>query len=57
MEKNDDVIHDEQKKAIKLMAVMMALVMAMMIALPGSAFAYTQYERIVANGHGSFNAP
>lgn len=56
MEKNDDVIHDEQKKAVKLMAAMMALVMAMMLALPGSAFAYTQYERIVANGHGSLNA-
>lgn len=56
MEKNDDVIHDEQKKAVKLMAAMMAVVMAMILTLPGSAFAYTQYERIVANGHGSLNA-
>lgn len=56
MEKNDDVIHDEQKKAVKLMAAMMAVVMAMILTLPGSAFAYTQYECIVANGHGSLNA-
>jgi uncharacterized protein YgiM (DUF1202 family) len=53
---NEEKLQEEHKKAIKLMAVMMALVMAMMLTLPGSAFAYTQYERIVANGHGSLNA-
>lgn len=53
---NEEKLHDEQKKAVKLMAAMMAVVMAMMLTLPGLAFAYTQYERIVANGHGSLNA-
>lgn len=53
---NEEKLQEEHKKAIKLMAVMMALVMAMMLTLPGSAFAYTQYEHIVANGHGSLNA-
>lgn len=53
---NEEKLHEEHKKAIKLMAVMMAVVMSIMLALPGSAFAYTQYERIVANGHGSLNA-
>lgn len=53
---NEEKLQEEQKKAVKLMAAMMAVVMAMMLTLPGSAFAYTQYERIVANGHGSLNA-
>ena len=52
---NSGIKHDN-KKAVRVMAAMMAFVMAMMLALPGSAFAYTQYERIVANGHGSLNA-
>ena len=53
---NEEKLQEEQKKAVKLMAAMMAVVMAMMLTLPGSAVAYTQYERIVANGHGSLNA-
>lgn len=53
---NEEKLQEGQKKAVKLMAAMMAVVMAMMLTLPGSAFAYTQYERIVANGHGSLNA-
>lgn len=51
-----DETKQDSKKAIKLMAGVMAFVIAVMLALPGSAFAYTQYERIVANGHGSLNA-
>ena len=50
---NKEKLQDEQKKAIKIMAAMMALVMAMMIAFPGSAFAYTQKETIVNDGHGT----
>lgn len=50
---NEEKLQEDHKKAIKLMAVMMAFVMAMMLALPGSAFAYTQYEQIVSNGHGT----
>ena len=53
---NEEKLQEEQKKAVKLMAAMMAVVMAMMLTLPGSAFAYTQHEHIVANGHGSLNA-
>lgn len=50
---NEEKLQEEQKKAVKLMAAMMAVVMAMMLTLPSSAFAYTQYEKIVSNGHGT----
>lgn len=49
---NEEKLQEEQKKAVKLMAAMMAVVMAMILTLPGSAMAYTQHEQIISNGHG-----
>lgn len=46
----------ETKCALKIMAGMAAFLIAAVLCMPGNAFAYTQYENIVTNGHGSLNA-
>lgn len=43
----------ETKTALKIIAGMLAFMVAMCLAMPGSAFAYEQREQIVNNGHGT----
>lgn len=52
-EEKEPKLSYESKTALKIVIAMLALLVAFCVAMPGSAFAYTQKEQIVNNGHGT----
>lgn len=50
-----EVLTYESKTALKIVGVMLAFLLAISVFCPGSAFAYTQKEQIISNGHGSIS--
>lgn len=57
MKQNDEETKDEarysNRVALKIIAAMVALMLVIAALMPGTAFAYTQIDRIVSSGHGT----
>lgn len=51
----EEVLTYESKTALKIVGVMLAFLLAASALCPGFAFAYTQKEQIISNGHGSIS--
>lgn len=51
----EEVLTYENKVALKIIGVMLAFLLAASALCPGFAFAYTQKEQIISNGHGSIS--
>lgn len=51
----EEVLTYESKTALKIVGIMLAFLLAVSALCPGFAFAYTQKEQIISNGHGSIS--
>lgn len=51
----EEALTYESKTSLKIVGVMLAFLLAISVFCPGSAFAYTQKEQIISNGHGSIS--
>lgn len=51
----EEALTYESKTALKIVGVMLAFLLAVSALCPGFAFAYTQKEQIISNGHGSIS--
>ena len=51
----EEVLTYENKVALKIIGGMLAFLLTASALCPGFAFAYTQKEQIISNGHGSIN--
>lgn len=54
-ESGKEVLVYESKSALKIVGAMLAFMLVLIALNPASAFAYTQKEQIISNGHGSIS--